>query len=102
MRLDPEPRARDDRDVPIAVRAYVLAQFVVASVFALWVLWLRDRHTWTLHTVATLWLFLTLATLGALLDGTPNARRWELARVALTLPALSAWAWLGFAGTSRP
>jgi alkylglycerol monooxygenase len=102
VKLDPEPRARDDRDVPIAVRAYVLAQFVVASAFALWVLWLRDRHTWTLHTIATLWLFLTLATLGALLDGTPNARRWELARVALTLPALFAWAWLGFAGTSRP
>jgi hypothetical protein len=90
VKLDPEPRARDDRAVPMPVRLYVLASFIVASAFALWGLWLHDHHTWTL---------LAVATLGALLDLSPNARRWELARVSLTIPTLFAWAWTGFAGT---
>lgn len=99
VKLDPEPRARDDREVP---RAGTCAQFTVASIFALWVLWLRDRHTWALHTISTLRLLCTLGTLGALLDGTRNARRWEIVRVSMTLPAVLAWASLGFVGALKP
>lgn len=98
-KLEPEPLARDDREVPFGVRLYVLAQFSIASVFALWILWLRDRHSWSLHFVATLWLFVTLGTLGSMLDGSTRAKKLELARVSLTLPLFAVWAASGFVGT---
>jgi sterol desaturase/sphingolipid hydroxylase (fatty acid hydroxylase superfamily) len=98
-KLEPEPPARDDRDVPLAVRVYVLANFTLASVFALWILWFRDRHSWALMGAATGCLLVTLGTLGALLDGSSSSRRWESVRIMVIVPLALFWSLRGFPGT---
>ncbi|MDP3278991.1 MAG: sterol desaturase family protein [Deltaproteobacteria bacterium] len=86
----PSVASRDD-EIPLRVRVYAVSQFVIASVFALWILWFRDHHSWRLRALGTLWLMCTLYTLGALLDQTPRAKSLERARIALTALLLVGW-----------
>ena len=82
--------ARTDTEIPEDVRRYVLVQFSAVVLFAVDVLWLRDRHPLSVELPSALALLFSLASLGAMLDGRAVSLPRERARLALVV-ALGAW-----------
>jgi sterol desaturase/sphingolipid hydroxylase (fatty acid hydroxylase superfamily) len=92
------PTAREDRDIPPAVRGYALAQFTAVVLLAVDTLWRREHHPLAVQlpvAVLTVW---GIASVGALLDGRSYARALEGSRL---LGLLAAGAWLAL-GCGRP
>jgi len=91
--LPRHPPARAESAIPVATRGYVTAHFTVASLLAIYLLWLRERHALWLQVALTLLLVQTLSSLGGLLDGRPGASPRELRRLGLWAAA-GAGLWL--------
>ncbi len=110
------PRARADIssfekfDPPVVAsqRRYVLAQFAVAIVATLYIGTLFAREGAVAVLAPCLMLWLQLYTIGLLSEGRSNARRVELVRLFIVVPALfywmqatngpfATWAWSAFA-----
>jgi sterol desaturase/sphingolipid hydroxylase (fatty acid hydroxylase superfamily) len=89
------PHARDEREVPRSVKAYVVVQMALTVACAVWVLWFRDRHSLLVLACGAAFLLWSLASLGALLDGRSGARGSEAARVVVlaALVLLRLWSW---------
>ena len=83
-----DPSARADEQISLRTKAYTTAQFSIASVVAMWLLWLRSQHSLAVQIVTTLWLILSIGTLGMVLDNAPRARTYELLRVLASLLAV--------------
>jgi sterol desaturase/sphingolipid hydroxylase (fatty acid hydroxylase superfamily) len=81
---------RDDRDIPRAARAYVLAQFVGVTAFAAWILWFRGDRPLAVQIVGALVVVAGLYALGDLLDGGADAVRRERVRLVGTVMASAA------------
>lgn len=86
--LPRRPPARLDAAIPAATRGYVVAHFSLASLLAVYLLWLRERHPLWLQVALFLLLVHTLSSLGGLLDGRDGAGAQERRRLAL-------WAFVG-------
>jgi sterol desaturase/sphingolipid hydroxylase (fatty acid hydroxylase superfamily) len=80
--LPVRPPARPEEAIPAATRGYVLAHFTLASLLAVYLLWLRARHPLWLQGLLFLLLVHALTSLGGLLDGRSSARSHELLRLA--------------------
>jgi alkylglycerol monooxygenase len=87
----PQPEeARPEADLSSGLRAYVGAQFAATVVLAVFVLWLRARHSLPVQVSGVVLVLFSTATLGQLLDGRSHSRAWEGARLVAT-GALSLW-----------
>lgn len=76
--------ARRDEAIPLATKVFAAVQLTSTTVFAMYVLWLRDNHPLWLLAAASVVILWSLSTIGGLLDGRPSAVRWELLRLAAT------------------
>ena len=81
MAAPPSP-ARDDSTIPGAVKLYASAQFAITLALAVFVLWLRDRHPFSLLVASAALILLSLSTIGGLLDGRRACLRDEMLRLA--------------------
>jgi alkylglycerol monooxygenase len=81
--IRPVPARRDDA-IPLAAKVYTAVQLSSTTVFAMYVLWLRDHHPLWVLAAASLVILWSLSTIGGLLDGRPGAVGWELCRLAVT------------------
>lgn len=100
----PSENARPDGAIGMAIRGYVAAQFSCTLLLALFILWLRDDHPFSLLCASSALVLWSLSTLGGLLDGRDGAARSEVLRLLATaafgallcgLPQLMSYRWLG-------
>lgn len=77
-------RPRSDPAIPLGTRLYVVAQLTATVVFALYILWLRDRHPLSFQLVGALAVLWSGTTLGGLLDGRPGAVRQQALQLVFT------------------
>jgi alkylglycerol monooxygenase len=77
-------RARGDEVIPKSTKIYAAGAFAGTLVFALWVLWLRDKHPGWVLVLASLVILWGLSTIGGLLDGREGAARREALRLVFT------------------
>jgi sterol desaturase/sphingolipid hydroxylase (fatty acid hydroxylase superfamily) len=89
--VEPEPVAPTDQELSLSTKCYAVLQFAIASVVALWLLWLRSQHSVQTQLVVTLWLIASIFSIGALLDRSPHARIWESVRLLGSLGLVVAW-----------
>jgi alkylglycerol monooxygenase len=80
----PRQPARGDDEISAPAKVYVGAQFVATVVFALYVMWLREQHPFSMLLASSAVILWALSTLGALLDGRAGASGRELLRLAAT------------------
>jgi len=76
--------ARTDEAIPRGVKLYAAASFFGTLAFALYLLWLRDRHPTFVLVAGAIVVLFGLSTIGGLLDGRRGAARWEGIRLAAT------------------
>jgi sterol desaturase/sphingolipid hydroxylase (fatty acid hydroxylase superfamily) len=69
--------ARADEAISSGTKIYAASAFGATLVFALWVLWLRNRHPVWLLALASILILWSLSTIGGLLDGREGATRRE-------------------------
>ncbi len=74
--------------LPRRLKLYVLAQFVVTCTFSLYVFTIRDQHSLLFLLLSAAFIFVTLTSLGGLLDGRPKARWVESIRVGVGVSAV--------------
>jgi len=84
--MAPAPRrpARDDATIPLPVKLYASTQFAITLALAVFVLWLRDRHPFSLLVASAMVILVSLSTIGGLLDGRRACVRDEMLRLAAT------------------
>lgn len=88
-RLPPLPTVPASRDLALATRLYVLAQFAATGTFAVAILLNRAQIGMGDRILSAAFVLAALFCLGALLDAKPRARQWEAWRLALCLPLLA-------------
>ena len=76
--------ARPEQDLSAGLKAYVTLQFGVSVVLAVFVLWLRARHSLPVQIVCAGLVLWSTSALGRLLDGRPGAARGEGLRLCVT------------------
>lgn len=73
--------ARPEEELSAGLKAYVTVQFGASVVLAVFVLWLRARHSLPVQIVCAGLILWSTAALGRLLDGRARARRAEVWRL---------------------
>ncbi|MDI1449983.1 sterol desaturase family protein [Polyangium sp. 6x1] len=79
-----QPPARPDAAIPTRTKIYAALAFAATLAFALYLLWLRDRHPFWQLAAGALVVLWGLSTIGGLLDGRDGAAKREGVRVAAT------------------
>ena len=82
--VTPPPRAAKARataDIPLLTRRYAAAQVALTIVFAMAVLWFRQRYPLGLQLAAAAVVLWSTWSIGGLLDGRQRAHQHELARL---------------------
>ena len=75
---------RSDASIPTSTKVYTVLAFSATLTFALYLLWLRDRHPMWILALGALMVLWGMSTLGGLLDGRKGAAMREGLRVAAT------------------
>jgi len=75
------------------LKLYVLGQFALTCVLSLYVFILRDHHSVVFLALSAVFIFVSLSSLGGLLDTRPHARLVESIRVGVGVIALLGITW---------
>jgi len=94
----PGPKARATLEIPPLTRHYAACQVAITIVFAMAVLWFRQRYPLGLQVAAALVVLWSTWSIGGLLDARKRAQQHELGRL---LGALLLSLWLGASGHVR-
>ena len=82
--VTPPPRhapARSSADIPLFIRRYAACQVAITIVFAMAVLWFRQRYPVSLQVGAAAIVLWSTWSIGGLLDGRKRAHQHELGRL---------------------
>ena len=76
-----QPPARASSDIPLPIRRYAACQVALTIVFAMAVLWFRQRYALGWQIAAAVVILWSTSSIGGLLDGRKDAQQHELWRL---------------------
>jgi hypothetical protein len=77
--------ARADETIPGVIKCYSAVQFMATLLFALFVLWTQDRHSFTILVASSSMIIWSISTIGGLLDNRRDCIYREMLRLTGTV-----------------